>query len=178
MADRNEPQDNQTAPAAELSPCVGCGLCCDGTLFSWTRVKDNEEEPLTTAGLTVERDSEKRFFNQPCGFAQNGQCAIYAGRPTTCRVYRCKLLKGYESGAISREEALQTIGEALDLRSKVAAQDPRGVHNRSRQQLRGELAASRQRPYVALMMIAFDEYLDRYFRDEPANVSTSDGCSG
>lgn len=114
MTARSDESAGQTSPDAG-SICIGCGLCCDGTLHSNTRVKKDDEDSVAAAGLPVVLDEGKRVFRQPCPHFANGRCGIYAQRPPVCRTYKCALLQNVEQGAISIADARQKILTAKSL---------------------------------------------------------------
>ena len=107
--------DQVRAVAENVSICVGCGLCCDGTLHSRTTVKSDDEARVVAAGLQIEHDGDKRFFRQPCRRFGCGTCTIYEKRPAVCQTYRCKLLESLDSGGTSRGSALDKIRIAKSL---------------------------------------------------------------
>lgn len=96
----------------EESICVGCGLCCDGTLHSYTRVKEKDEAAVAAACLEVVEVDGQRTFRQPCPHFSNGRCGIYAQRPPVCRTYRCALLERVDDGRMSAPEAREKIAKA------------------------------------------------------------------
>lgn len=167
---KKEPQDSR---AGDTAPCVGCGLCCDGTIFSKARAEPEEEERLTAAGLEYFQDSENTWFRHPCRFSKDGLCTIYdQQRFTVCGAYRCNLLKSYQRGETSREDALETVQRALALRAAVAEEEPSAVLWTERQRLRGELQASKERPRLLLKLAALDYWLSSWFHKSAGGVSS------
>src|SRR5215210_5780809 len=73
--------------------CVGCGMCCDGTLYSRVKITADELSVLSDDGFSFFSLDEEEFFRQPCPKVSCGSCTIYRTRPRTCRTYRCALLK-------------------------------------------------------------------------------------
>lgn len=154
----------------DTAPCIGCGLCCDGTIYWRADAEPGEEERLRGAGLTVLSEGERSWFVHPCRFSSGGLCTIYdRERFAVCSKFRCKLLTAYQAGEIGLDEARATIGEAFALRSAVAAEEPSAALWKERQQLRRDLQSARQRPKLHLKIAALDYYLDRWFRTEPAD---------
>jgi hypothetical protein len=45
------PDPTQCDPIADTAPCVGCGLCCDGTMFAKARAEPEEEARMANLGL-------------------------------------------------------------------------------------------------------------------------------
>lgn len=88
--------------------CKECGLCCNGTLFSYVPLTDGELAPRPSDRVVLE-DGQVGLA-QKCRFYQNKLCAIYEiGRPHSCVTFECKLLKRHARGKISREQALDEI---------------------------------------------------------------------
>lgn len=148
----------------DTAPCVGCGLCCDGTIFERERAEAGEVGRLKIEGLSVIEESGTFYFEHPCRYANCGRCMIYEERFSVCRTFRCKLLASYQAGEISREGALEKVQEALALRSAVTDQAPAAGEWKKRQTLRSELAVTHARPQLLLRLVALDYYLDRWFR--------------
>jgi len=109
--------------ASEQALCRSCGFCCDGTMFADVPLDDADQlAPLQARGIEILTEDTKQSFLQPCGAYRDGCCRIYPDRPSTCRKFRCELLKKYGSGARSWDEAQQTIGRALALREALRAE--------------------------------------------------------
>lgn len=105
--------------------CISCGLCCDGSLFAWVKLRPAELSAALAAGLLVYGDHPAdRGFAQPCAVF-TGKCGIYDSGfyPKGCLAYRCALLKRYAAGSITVDEATRIIGEvrraAVDLRVRL-----------------------------------------------------------
>ena len=102
------------------SICVGCGMCCDGTLFSHATIKPNDDSSLLVSlGFVVEGDESNRWFTQPCQAFGGGQCHVYEQRPRTCRRFRCALLVEHEDGNLPAADAVRVIRQAADVRDRV-----------------------------------------------------------
>jgi uncharacterized protein len=85
--------------------CSSCGMCCDGTLFPYFRINNDERELFSTREI-----SGIRNVPQPCEhFIGCSGCKIYQNRPNTCSEYKCPVLKGFEGGKLSYETALEYI---------------------------------------------------------------------
>src|SRR5690606_2351862 len=98
--------------------CKSCGLCCSGHLFSWVRLNANELDKVESLGLNVIRnDPRQRGFLQPCPVWQGGVCTVYESPdyPSSCRKYKCKVLKQLLDEEIHLDEGLGQIGETLNL---------------------------------------------------------------
>jgi hypothetical protein len=96
------------------SICIQCGLCCDGSLFRAARLKEDDDRALMQSrGIRVhERD---RQFELPCPCLVDKKCTIYDMRFSTCRRFRCRLLKDVEDKGLPASEALKVIGTATTL---------------------------------------------------------------
>lgn len=181
------------APKASLSAeedsiCVGCGLCCDGTLHNYTRVKEKDEAAVALACLEVVELEGKRLFRQPCSHFSNGRCRIYERRPPVCQTYRCALLEGLDEGRISALEARQKIAKAKLLVSLVSRGNGDGVTSLRRSQLqealRAELVGASQprRTEIAKALLdlgVLNHYLTRWFykSDDAAQMGEDSGRS-
>lgn len=106
----NEPQ-SQTL-------CKSCGLCCSGHLFSWVRLNANELDKVENLGLNVIRnDPRQRGFLQPCPVWKNGVCTVYESPdyPSSCRKYKCVVLRKLLDEEIDFPDAMNQIQETLSL---------------------------------------------------------------
>lgn len=110
----------------EQKLCMSCGLCCDGSLFAWVKLRPAELFPAEAAGLRVYgAHPADRGFAQPCS-AFVGHCAIYTSGfyPKGCLAYRCSLLKRCADGTVTVEEAARIISKtktaAVDLRAAIS----------------------------------------------------------
>jgi uncharacterized protein len=168
-----EESSPQARSRDDTAPCIGCGLCCDGTIFDRAVVTPGEEAHLLNYGMELVTKEEKTFFLLPCRYASCGQCTIYEDRFDICRSFRCELLKSYQAGDIELQETRATVEKAVQLVSAVKADDSRAALYRERRVIRDHLAeqlqscSSEDRSGLArqlLNMIALDEFLDRWFR--------------
>lgn len=125
--------------------CLACGLCCDGTLHTFTKVLPGEVEAMQRLGLKVYSAANGPAFDQPCPCLQAGSCTIYAHRPLSCRSYECKLFKKYAAGMVTLEEALGRVQKAKEL-----------------------IVAARLQPEDTRQAAALRAYLQRHF--EPAQA--------
>lgn len=102
------------------SICVKCGICCDGTLFSKARIKDEADEQLVKGlGLSIfEQANGKRYFHQPCSVF-DGCCTVYQLRPKVCQYFLCEPLKKVKNNEMSFEQAEKLVTTTLALRSEI-----------------------------------------------------------
>ncbi len=163
----NEPADQPL--------CVGCGMCCDGTLYGRARVSPGEEPRIAAAGLKLIEGDDKTYFRLPCRFSDCGQCTIYEDRFDICRSFTCGLYRRQEALQIAPEKARSIVNKALELRGRVTSALPEAKGHHDRQALRAKLAAQlsgdigedRQSTARSLLdVIAFDTFLDRWFRNK------------
>ena len=173
MSDRSA-AINSDASDAGASICIGCALCCNGTLFARAKIKDEtEDRHLSALGFTLLEVDGQRHFKQPCSYEKNCSCSIYESRPDVCRAFRCALLKRHEAGEIDTASALEKISKARALRAAVADLDPEAaddgprqvIQNRLAEQLQSATAENRQLIARRLLnIVALETYLDRWFR--------------
>lgn len=157
----------------DTAPCVGCGLCCDGTLYSRAKVAADEKPRVTSFGLSVFDLDGQGFFSLPCRHHHCGQCTIYRDRFSICRSFRCALLRSYQAGEITLGAARAKVETAKGLVAKVEGCDPAAVVERSRPSVRSRLSLSLEistdtveRTSLSrriVNIIALSEYLDRWF---------------
>jgi hypothetical protein len=115
------------APESQTrSICVGCGLCCDGTVVTHLAVSDESDLGLPLRGLGVELiyEADPPVFVLPCPAVSAGECTIYGlHRPHACHFYECALSSSVLNGERSAVEARRIIAEVLDARSR-SGSDP------------------------------------------------------
>jgi len=158
--------DSCSNSRTDTAPCVGCGLCCDGTIYWRADAQPGEEERLTDAGLEVIKEGDKQWFVHPCCFSKDGLCTIYdQQRFNVCHTFRCKLLKAYQRGEVSLEQTRETVEKAVALRTELTAENPAARLWTERNKLRRELETTRERPSLLLKIAVLDYYLDQWFRE-------------
>lgn len=160
-----------SARTDETSLCMGCGLCCDGTLYDGAKVSPGEEKRMSAAGLDLFDSVQKRYFRLPCPHHSSCKgCMIYEARFDICRSYECALLKRAKAGDLSLAEAQQQIATAKALLSKVVAKNPGARTAANRMSIRAQLAADLQKGKATaaaeplLDIISLDTFLERWFR--------------
>lgn len=155
--------------------CVGCGMCCDGTLYGRARVSPGEESRIADAGLELVEGQDKTYFRLPCRFFGCGQCTIYEDRFDVCRTFTCALYRRLDADEVTPEKARSIVNMALELRGKVTAAFPEAGVHRNRQALRIELSErlsgdlgeqKRSTAQSLLGMVALDTFLEQWFRNE------------
>jgi hypothetical protein len=106
------------------SICIGCGLCCDGTVLSHLAVADDSDLgwPLRLLGVELIAQADPPVFALPCPAVHDGRCTVYAThRPSACGQYSCDLLRAVDEGRVAVEAARAVIGETLRARDRVRA---------------------------------------------------------
>ena len=112
--------------AAQVSGsiCVGCGLCCDGTLLTHLAVSDESDlgMPLRALGVELIAAAEPAVFALPCPAVEEGTCTIHhLHRPRACSQFECALSQAVLDRRVDAAAAHDVIGRALVLRSAVRA---------------------------------------------------------
>jgi len=98
----------------EQQLCQQCGLCCNGTLFGFVRLSDEDVMHIETHISDIVIQDRNRSFKQPCRYYQEKSCAVYSSwRPSACSTFECNLLIRYRQKKISFAEAANAIEEAV-----------------------------------------------------------------
>ncbi len=121
--------------------CKSCGLCCNGHLFAWVKLRPAELDSAEALGLNVFRaDPRQRGFNQPCPL-WNGECTIYSSPqyPRACRSYNCKLLKEVIAEKESLPHALKVVEQAKEMIHEVETLLPPSLNSNFRERLVAQL---------------------------------------
>jgi uncharacterized protein len=99
---------------------MGCGMCCDGTMYRTVDVlADDRIETLEAAGVVFSTRDDVTSFRQPCSAFGGRCCSVYQDRPSVCRQYRCLLLRRLEAGEVSPGDARALIARTLSMRDRV-----------------------------------------------------------
>lgn len=155
--------------------CTSCGLCCNGVLFDWVPVAEEEREHVVELGLDVREEQGKLRFAQPCTMFDGRLCAVYAARPDKCRRFRCELLKKVDSNEVPLSEAFERVAEAKALLGQVEPllQPESGSVGkqwaalfREWQSRPPEQRADDRQARLMLYMTLLNRLLDRHFRNE------------
>lgn len=166
--------DLPNVEVGDTAPCIGCGMCCNGTLYWMAKVTPGEEERIQAHGLELTEDKGKTYFRLPCHHEQCGRCTIYETRFDICRSFRCQLLRNYQAGEVSLSEARDRVETALKLVEKVKADDPDAANAFRRGEIRARLAVvpdgespeeKADRTRRLLNIVALDTCLERWFRN-------------
>lgn len=158
----------------DTAPCVGCGLCCNGTLYWIAKVTPGEEEVIQSNGLELMEEKGKTYFRLPCHHESCGRCTIYETRFDICRSFRCQLLRNYQAGEVDLGEARKRVETALSLVDAVRTDNPQTALALNRRDIRAKLAEQpkyesagdkAERSRRLLNIVALDACLDRWFRN-------------
>lgn len=104
------------APPAGSDLCTQCGLCCNGALFGFVPLTEEEQARPRHHGHGAR-------MPQPCEFLDGRTCGIYAdGPPQVCSVFRCRLLRRFEAGELSLDDALVEVAEGHRLHDTARAE--------------------------------------------------------
>jgi len=100
--------------------CLGCALCCDGTIFATLTLRDGESaEHLAASGANLLNVAGRTTFRQPCAAKGEGCCSIYVDRPLVCREYDCELRRRHNAGEVSFDHARSLIASVIELRDRI-----------------------------------------------------------
>ncbi|MEJ6511157.1 MAG: YkgJ family cysteine cluster protein [Actinomycetota bacterium] len=105
--------------ANEQSICIGCGLCCDGTIVTHLAVRDESDlgAPLRGLGVEIIAAADPPVFALPCPAVNEGTCTIHAlHRPSACSQFECSLSQGVIDQTVTPEEARLLISATFALR--------------------------------------------------------------
>ena len=158
----------------DTAPCIGCGMCCNGTLYWMAKVTPGEEERIQSYGLELTEEKGRTYFQLPCQHERCGSCTIYQDRFDICRSFRCQLLRRYQAGDVPLEEARRRVETALKLVEAVRADDPSATNAFRRREIRAHLAdvppqetpaEKSDRARRLLNIVALDTCLERWFRN-------------
>ena len=147
--------------------CTSCGMCCDGSLFSFVALSTEEARTLRIQGVDVRDEGGFLKLPQRCGALEGCRCTIYEKRPYVCRRFDCLLVRSLTEKELPLDEALQIVSDAraklnrLDgLLPKRKPSDPSGAV------LRAATLAQTGTPVSDSARRAFDEaqeHLRRHF---------------
>ncbi len=105
---------------ADKNICINCGLCCDGTLFPFAKIEDNEIIDPTFSFNTYYSEEGLKRFSLPCCYLKDKTCTIYNNRPySICSTFNCKQLKSFLANTVTYEEAIRNINKAIFLKESI-----------------------------------------------------------
>jgi len=101
--------------------CQACGLCCDGSLFTFVSVDAEQARKLLARDMALELRKDGGYrLHQRCSALEGTSCRVYEDRPASCRSYVCLLGTALEEGELSLNGALEFVREA---HARIAALD-------------------------------------------------------
>lgn len=92
--------------------CTACGMCCDGTLFSFVAISTEEARTLQAAGIEVRDEAGRLKLPQRCPALDGCKCTVYEKRPFGCRRFDCLLVRSVTEKELPLSEALEIVAEA------------------------------------------------------------------
>ncbi len=143
------------------SLCEQCGLCCDGTLFGFVAVTDEEASALRARDVAVGLRRGAPALLQRCAALEGTLCQIYEARPAVCRSFECLLLTALDEGEVDLAEAEGHVRQAHALRDALAAALPAGTTVHDARALRADGALA---PEAKGQLDALEHFLLRHFR--------------
>ncbi len=124
-AARTSDEGEAATPATRL--CRACGLCCDGTVFVYVPVTEEEARRLVhRLPILPATDRLEARFDLRCPAHGAGGCSIYEERPDICAQFRCKLLRRLEAGTIDLDDARVVVARVRALAERLDAALPPG----------------------------------------------------
>ena len=106
------------------SVCIGCGLCCDGTVVTHLAVRDESDlgAPLRALGVDLIAAADPPVFALPCPAVTDGVCTIHGlHRPSACSQFECAVSRSVLDGVRTHDEARSIIAATFELRDAVGA---------------------------------------------------------
>jgi Fe-S-cluster containining protein len=182
----SSPLEGESA-VSDDSICIGCGMCCDGTLYGNTRVKEQDEAAVAAVNLNVVEVNGKRVFLQPCPHFSCGKCGIYEQRPPVCQGYRCNLLKSLDEGRVTEAEAREKIARAKEFINAVRRMKNDAITPGQRVELSKSLqsqlvdADENERRRIAAKLLeigALDLFLTRWFHKKKSGEAATEETNG
>ncbi|MBB3860521.1 hypothetical protein GGQ88_001787 [Novosphingobium hassiacum] len=165
--------------------CLACGMCCDGTLHDYARLRACDIEPATAVGLpTFNTADGLPAMPLPCQYLDGAACRRYDDwRPSICGEYQCQLQLRAAAGECTEAQAMDLIASALAARDRVIEVVAPGTTLTDARKRFGELAASKQAlspadARLVARVFALERVLDPHFRKPGARgLATSPGTS-
>ncbi len=150
-----EPPPRPSTPSAAVAAsdlCRMCGLCCDGTLFGYVPITNDESvrllrrlpilAPSSRLGLRVE---------QRCVALGPRGCDVYADRPAACARFICKLLARVTAGELDASDAHAMLASILVVVDRLDGALPPGTHLHNRRHLLAQVS-ERTTPELAAIL--------------------------
>lgn len=159
VADCGDDERGRSEPSDDGSRlCTRCGLCCDGTLFGYAVVTDDEVRRLRhRLPLVLGSGNLEPHFELRCVALGPRGCDVYGERPSTCVNYACKLLSRLRRGEVTLDAAIEVVEKIQRLVDKLDGALPPGRNIVDRQHLLPPVAPTMQRE---LALIIGETWLD------------------
>ena len=163
------PDADDLSTASRL--CLACGLCCDGTVFGFAHIEEEEVEDTAGIGLqTIRTTKDEPAFLLGCHYLDGAACTRYRDwRPSVCGDYFCEVQKRVGKQELAEDEAFSIIARARQMTEEIKALLPPGVPISQARRLFKDLAA--KRPDIApdeatfvVKMFVLERFLDSAFR--------------
>lgn len=165
---------SQSQPSEKLASdlCVSCGMCCDGTLFGFVPVSDEESARVSDLGFTLTAKPNPKdvgvCFTQPCRALSGTSCTIYHDRPSVCRAYRCVTLEAFNAGDIAIEEARKRVSDVLESRKDLLKATGTTTFHDARtaidEAVRNDAKTAKAIPAHSFLVVIIERMLDLHFR--------------
>ncbi len=92
--------------------CLACGMCCDGSLFSFVAISSDEARVLRAKNVEVREEAGRHRLPQRCPALDGTACRVYEQRPFVCRRFDCLLVRAVKEKEAPLDEALALVAEA------------------------------------------------------------------
>ncbi len=92
--------------------CTTCGMCCDGTLFSFIAISSEEARTLRAAKVEVREEAGRLKLLQRCSALEDCRCSVYEKRPFVCRRFDCLLARSLTEKELPLDDALGIVAQA------------------------------------------------------------------
>jgi hypothetical protein len=116
--------------------CLSCGMCCDGSLFSYAPIDAEDVASACDLGMRVidtSDDTSRGYgFALPCHLQDGRCCTIHEQwRPGVCSAYSCRLLEEYRAGARSLEDCVSVVASVRQALAEAAHPDEESSSTRT-----------------------------------------------
>jgi uncharacterized protein len=111
--------------SAASALCTACGMCCDGTLFSFVAISSDEGRAVKALGVEVRDDAGRLRLPQRCSALEGCKCTVYAQRPFVCRRFDCLLARSLKEKELPLDDALAIVTQARERLNRLDGLLPR-----------------------------------------------------
>lgn len=152
--------------------CLSCGLCCDGTVYGFAIIREDEIEDADRIGMQVMRTvTNAPSFVMGCHYLDGACCTRYdQWRPSICGEYFCRVQIRARKAELTEDEAFGRIAEARRLADQVRELLPPHVPMSQARHYFKRLAAKQpnltpEETRFVVRMFVLEKFLDSEFRD-------------